>query len=294
MATTVLQSFSTFRQNLEITGLQENIVSTRQANVREAVQKEMVVSDSFLTGSYKRSTMIAPLAEADIDVFVVLDAKYYWNYNGGQNGGQAGLLDLLKRVLRRTYTRTPDIGRNGQAVSIRFEDFLIDVVPGFPRQGGGYLIPNSQTQSWISTDPQKHVAISSAANAAHNGDLVPLVKMIKAWNRAHGSFFRSFHLEVMAWSVLDRVAISNYWSGVRYFFDKARFLVSRPLLDPVGYGGNVASYLLGGQKLQEANTKMQSAYERALKAEEFLRIGRNDEAIGMWRKIFGEYFPAYG
>ncbi|MEA3207159.1 MAG: hypothetical protein QOE70_216 [Chthoniobacter sp.] len=294
MATTVLQSFSNFKQNLEITGLQENIVSTRQANVREAVQKEMVVSDTFLTGSYKRSTMIAPLAEADIDIFVVLDVKYFWNYNAGQNGGQAGLLDALKRVLRRTYTRTPDIGRNGQAVSIRFEDFLIDVVPGFTRQGGGYLIPNSQTQSWISTDPQKHVAISSAANAAHNGDLVPLVKMIKAWNRTHGSFFRSFHLEVMAWSVLDRVAISNYWSGVRYFFDKARFLVSKPLLDPVGYGGNVGNYLLGGQKLQEAGSKMQAAYERALKAEEFLSIGRNDEAIAMWRKIFGDYFPAYG
>ena len=34
------------------------------------------ILDDFLTGSYARSTMIAPLTEADIDVFVVLDSGY--------------------------------------------------------------------------------------------------------------------------------------------------------------------------------------------------------------------------
>ena len=85
--------------------------------------------------------------------------------------------------MRRTYTRTPDISRNGQAVTIRFEDFIVDVVPGFNRKGGGYLIPNSITQSWISTDPKKHVEIFSEANSVHKGNLIPLIKMIKGWNR---------------------------------------------------------------------------------------------------------------
>jgi hypothetical protein len=72
--------------------------------------------------------MIAPLSEADVDIFFCLDAKYFQNYNG-QNGGPAGLLDAVKRTLLKTYTRTPDISRNGQAVSIRFDDFVVDVVP---------------------------------------------------------------------------------------------------------------------------------------------------------------------
>jgi hypothetical protein len=59
---------------------------------------------------------------------------------------------LVKRTLRKTYTRTPDISRNGQAVTIRFEDFVVDVGPGFNRKGGGYLIPNSITQSWLDFD----------------------------------------------------------------------------------------------------------------------------------------------
>ena len=170
MATTIQQSFLGLKSNLEITNLQASTVSTRQTNVRGVVENGMDVLDTFLTGSYSRSTMIAPLKEADVDVFVVLDPRYYHHYNG-QNGGQAGLLDLVKRTLLKTYTKTPDISRSGQAVSIRFDDFVVDVVPGFNREGGGYLIANSRTNSWISTDPKKHVDLMTEANKAHNGDL---------------------------------------------------------------------------------------------------------------------------
>src|SRR5438094_10643772 len=112
MATTIQQAFEKFRKNLEITGLQASTVSTRQKNVRETVEADMTVSDSFLTGSYMRNTLIGPLTEADIDVFAVLDSRYFHHYNG-QNGGQAGLLDLVKRTLKKKYTKTPDISRNG-------------------------------------------------------------------------------------------------------------------------------------------------------------------------------------
>lgn len=293
MATTIKQAFLKLKENLEITGLQSSTVSTRQTNVREVVEAELEVLDSFLTGSYSRNTMIAPMSEADIDVFVVLKSHYYHHYNQ-QNGGQAGLLDLIKRTLRKTYTRTPDIGRNGQAVTIRFEDFLVDVVPGFNRQGGGYLIPNSITQAWISTDPKKHVEISSAANAAHNGDLIPLVKMIKAWNKNIDRYFRSFHLEVLAWSILNGVTISDFPSGVRFFLDKGRELVSKQNPDPAGFGGDVGSYINNAAKIQEAVGKFQTAYERAVKAEDYERRGYTADAIETWRKIFGDYFPAYG
>jgi hypothetical protein len=73
---------------------------------------------------------------------------------------------------------------------------------GFYRQGGGFLIPNSITNSWLATDPKKHVELVTAANKTHNGDLVPLIKMIKGWNKKHSAFFRSFHLEVLALEVL--------------------------------------------------------------------------------------------
>jgi hypothetical protein len=293
MAVSVNQAFLQFKTNLEITNLQAATVSTRQTNVRDVLAAGLEVEDSFLTGSYSRSTMIAPLKEADIDIFVVLTAKYFHHYHDA-NGGPAGLLDLVKRTLRNTYTRTPDIGRNGQGVTIRFDDFVVDVVPGVRRQGGGYLIPNSITQRWLSTDPKAHVSILAQANTQQNGMLVPLIKMLKAWNRASGSHLRSFHLEVLALQALSGVRIDDFPSGVRYVFDKCRTSVQQQNADPAGYGDDVGQYLNTAEKVQAATSRFQTAFDRAIRAEDQARRNQLREAIETWRLIFGDYFPSYG
>jgi hypothetical protein len=173
-------------------------------------------------------------------------------------------------------------------------DFNVDVVPAFNRQGGGYLIPNSLDKSWITTDPKKHVELVSASNKAHDNNFVPLVKMIKGWNKKSSQFFSSFHLEVLVLQTLQNVTITDFPSGVRYFFDKARTRVSQKNLDPSGYGGDVGGYINTQDKIQIAVSKFQLAYERALKAEDFERRGYPKDAIEMWIKIFGDYFPSYG
>jgi len=293
MATTISEAFQELKSNLEITTLQAETVSTRQQNVRGVIENGLSVSDSFLTGSYIRNTMIAPLSEADIDIFVVLDSKYFYNYNEGKNMGQSGLLDLVRSTLRKTYTKTPDISRNGQAVTIRFDDFMVDVVPGFNRNNGGYLIPNSISRTWISTDPKKHVEIFSNANAAHDGDFIPLVKMIKAWNKNSGQFFRSFHLEVLALQILNNITISDFPSGMRYFFDKVREKIKIQTADPSGYPGDVGSYISTMAQITEATSKFQTAFACAVKAEDYARQSRLSAAFGEWKKIFGDYFPSY-
>ncbi|MDY0281882.1 MAG: CBASS oligonucleotide cyclase [Salinivirgaceae bacterium] len=287
MPTTIKQGFEKLRENLEITGLQEKTVSTRQQNVRDVVAAGMAVLDSFLTGSYRRSTMIAPLTEADVDVFVVLDPKHF------SANGQRTLLDEVKRVLRKTYTRTPEISPNGQAVTIRFEDFKMDVVPGFYRKGGGFLIPDAQAARWISTDPKKHVELWTASNKAHNGDLVPLIKMIKGWNKTHSALFHSFHLECMIREILKNVTISDFSSGCRYVFNSAKDKVYTPIYDPAGYGGDVGSSMKLMDK-QAAAGGLHSALNLALEAEQLESVGRTADAFEKWRKVFNDYFPAYG
>jgi tRNA nucleotidyltransferase (CCA-adding enzyme) len=137
VAKTILRAFRLLKRGLEITQLQQSNVSTRQRAVRDAIARRLIVHDSFITGSYKRHTMISHLSQADIDVFVDLDAKYY------SSDGYGALLGRVRKVLLETYTRTPRVSRNGQAVTITFTDFVVDVVPGFYRQGGGYLIPST-------------------------------------------------------------------------------------------------------------------------------------------------------
>ncbi|OPY57643.1 MAG: hypothetical protein A4E49_00012 [Methanosaeta sp. PtaU1.Bin112] len=288
MPITIPQGFQKLKENLEITTLQETTTSERQQNIRDALKNDLNVRDSFLAGSYRRNTMIAPLSEADIDIFVILGSEYF------KQDGQAILLDKVKQVLRKTYPKTPDISRNGQAVTIVFSDFRVDVVPAFFRQGGGYLIPDTILKRWISTDPKIHIDVWAKANKMHNGYLVPLIKMMKCWNQAHSAPLRSFHLESLVIQILNNVTISDYPSGIRYVFDKARTQIQYAVVDPAGYGGDIGAYLDTKDKKDNAINRIKTAYERAYDAERLNSAGDIQHAYDKWRLIFGDYFPAYG
>lgn len=287
MPTTIAAGFDRLRQNLEITDRQAATVSTRQISVREAVEADLKVLGSFLVGSYGRDTMISPLSEADIDIFVVLSADYFKQYR------PAALLDKVRAVLLKTYTKTPAISRNGQAITITFSDFRVDVVPAFNRSGGGYLIPDSPNDAWISTDPTKHDAALTAANKAHSGDLIPVVKMVKGWNRIISGAFRGFYLELLVMDVLQGVTISDYPSGVRYLLDKGREKIKYKQTDPAGFGDQI-NPLDSVTSVADAVSRFETAYNRALKAEKFAADGKIQYAFDEWRKVFSEYFPAFG
>ena len=287
MASTIAASFQKLKENVEITSLQKETVSTRQQNVRDALKDDFTILDSFLTGSYARSTLISPLNEADIDIFVVLHPSFYNEKHPGV------LLDQVRTALLKTYPTTPKISRNGQAVTITFTDFAVDVVPAFNRNGGGYLIPDTTNVRYISTNPKEHVEIMSSQNQLHNSDLVPLVKMIKAWNKNRNQPFVSFYLELLAIQILKGIRIDNYPSGMRYFFDKGREAVKYKIKDPVTYGGDING-LLNITTVADAVTIFEDAYKTAKKAEDFAINYYVRTAVDDWKKIFGNYFPAFG
>ena len=287
MVKSIPEAFRVLRTKLEITDLQEQTVSTRQQAIREVLEHDFVVNETFLTGSYRRSTMIAPLTEADVDIFVVLDVSYY------RQDGKKALLESVKKSLRKTYTKTPDISPDGSAVTITFSDFKVDVVPSFVRKGGGYLIPSLELNRWISTDPRKHVELWTDSNKAHNGDLVPLMKMIKGWNKSR-NLFKSFHLETMVLKALDGISISDYASGMRYVFDKGINLVQRKLADPAGYSDDVGEHVNTQAKIKLLVDRLTWARDRAIEAEALAARGDIYEAIEKWRLILPNYFPAYG
>ncbi len=289
MSRTVTQGFNELSSRLEITDLQASTVSARQQNVRDAVKKGFVVWDDFLTGSYMRNTMISPLSDADIDIFFVLSSEYY------KVDGQQYILDKVRDVLKKTYT-TPQVSRNGQAVTIFFKDFEVDVVPAFRLQGGGYFIADSGLKRWISTDPKKHIDLWSQANKAHDYTLIPFLKMLKAWNKENGRSLRSFHLECLSLKVLEGYAITYYPSALSYFFGNAQAWIKRDLPDPagVGYNPDVGKYLDTDDKINDVVNRLETAYSRAKKAEESAAREKIEDAYYYWRLIFDDYFPAYG
>ena len=300
MAKTVAQGFQELRSRLEITNLQSSAVSKRHQNLREILKREMPVLEDggdFLTGSYVRNTMIAPLKDADIDICFVLKRSYYYEND------QASLLDKVKSTLKKAYPHTTDISRDGQAVTITFHDFKVDVVPAFPRMLSfffpGYLIANTITKKWIITNPKEHIEIWRKANQEHNGDLIPLIKMMKAWNKTNGALLTSFHLECLLLQILKGQSITDFPSAVQCAFGKARRFFRYPILftvhDPAVFNSNVGAYLNTQKKREAVLSRLETAYARAKKAQELASQGHIQEAFTNWRYIFGDYyFPAFG
>lgn len=288
MAKNIPDSFEIFKTNLEISNLQRSKVSSRQLIVRGILEEEFELIQTFLSGSYSRNTMIAPLNESDIDIFTVLDSSHY------PNDGPASLLDRVSVILRKMHTRPPEISRSGQAVTLAFSDFIFNVVPAFQRDGGGYIIPDSMRNKWIPTDPKLHVEFISRADADHGGGLIPLIKMVKGWNRMNNRPFNQFHLEIMAYHLLKNFEITDYPATLLYFFSEGRQYVRKHNIDPTGYGGDIGGYINSRQKIEEAQGAFETAYKRAHRAGYYGENGRIENSINEWRKLFGDYFPAYG
>jgi predicted nucleotidyltransferase len=288
MYRTVAQGFANLQRNLEITDPQLARVSVRQRRLREVIGQKLEVLDSFLTGSYARHTMIAPLQKADVDVFVVLDPGYW------EADGQAALLDRLRRVLKARYPLTTRISRNGQAVTISFSDFAVDVVPSFGWAERSYVIPDSIHGRWIETNPKLHEAAMARANRASGRMLVPLVKMLKAWNRKHSVTLRPFHLEVLALEILRGIPIADFPSAILHFMWKAQDQIGEVNPDPAGFGGDVGHYLTDPAKFEAANSRLSSAFIRVGRAIQLEQQGKIPAAYAQWRLVFGDYFPTGG
>ena len=286
------QAFQRLRRNLDLSGLQEKTVATRQRNVRDAVAAQLTVVDDFLTGSYRRHTLIGPLKEADVDIVVVLDRSY-------RERGPRAVLDLVRKSLLDEYPRTPKISRNGQAVTISFSDFVVDAVPAFKLPwwswNDGWEICDSGSDGWITTNPKKHVELSSRGNRTHGGELVPRVKQLKAWNRHVGEPLRSFHLEALAWSIFGtsfwwHESVRSDWASARKFFEEAPDKVRFQLPDPAGLGQDVGAYITGS-KLETAISRMKSAHERCVHAENAAKTGNLASMHEAYSRVFGDDYP---
>lgn len=183
-------------------------------------------------------------------------------------------------------------------MTITFTDFVVDVVPAFARPWwsweGGWKICDSGRDCWITTNPQKQVELSAAANRAHGGHLVPRIKQLKAWNSTAGGPLRSFHLEALAWSTfgtswLWRNGQPSDWVSARYFFDKARTELRSKLHDPAGSGSDVARYL-HGSALDSAVSRVTTACERCVRAE---KAAKEKDLAAMHRayeQVFGDCY----
>lgn len=290
MALKVAAAFDEFKARICLRPLQLAEVQARKTAVDRYLEvpfgsaSDMRLLRTKLIGSAGRGTMIRP--PDDVDVMAVFDPGRVWPTY------QFNSTTFITRV-RRTlsaHTTVAQVGTRGQAVRLFYSSgAAVDVAPVFPRQGGGFLLPDG-AGGWLATDPIAHERWSSQRNVELNSQMKAMVRMLKAWNRAHSNRLKGFHLEVMVGSVFSSLG-NDSRAATQIFFEHAGSKLR--ITEPAGHGGDLATYLSGNQEAAVRRSFISSALRvRSARQAEARRDPK--ESIRLWRIVYGSEFPAFG
>jgi hypothetical protein len=308
MALNITQAFNLFKSKLELSqSFQEEVITHHNA-IREWIESYNSTIETKLIGSLQRRTRIQPWSEEifDIDILVILGSFYNWLPSGGIKPEDA--LKKIENIVSEhgTYEKL-GVETDNPTITFEYEDNVkVELVPAYIDQvgqapdgtptmpkGRGYWIPKNNR--WVMADYDYDSEYISVINKNSDGYLIPTVKMLKAAKRNLFPSMKSYHLEVIAISLLQ--SIINY-------FKQQKWQITYPSLV-------YNFFLLGKDKVLETSTipgsKSPSAdgYMSIDKKQEssilFSKIAEyckktfsmsDNESIEAWRELFGAPFPA--
>ena len=290
---TVEEAFEKFRQRLELSKTEEQDAIRRHNDVRECIRAGFDIERDFLTGSYARHTKTKPLK--DVDIFFCLgDKDSHW-----RGKPPAEVLNAFEKRLGEKYG-ADNVKPGRRCVTVEFEKrnptadeegkvLSNDAVPAYELEDC-YEIPDRDLGKWIKTDPDIHKEKSTAKNKECGGKWVPLVKMVKRWNRsADKPIAPSFLIEVMALDLVDP-PFTTYPGEVRRFFAAALGGIMKDWPDPAGFGSPVSDQMAADKRYKGAEA-LRAAEVKAARAVRLEQQGKTGEALALWREIMGKYFP---
>ncbi|MCK5001970.1 MAG: hypothetical protein KAS57_03050 [Gammaproteobacteria bacterium] len=264
---------------------QRSVVSVCQSEIDKVVIAGFAAQATSLPGAFYRHTTIQPLEDNEIDLFVQLSSEL------GQRNTPGGLLGKLEDLLVEYYPEAR-LSVDKQAVLVKFAEVSFRVTPCFYQDKKGYVIADGKNDKWLKTDPSIFYYALDDANNRHKGLLLPVIRIIKHWNRRNGNWFNDYYLELMVKHALDGVKFDSYVQAIKYVFKKAIRLVVFTIDDPSNFGKQMEG-LKDVFKMVEAMLSFQDCHGHIVKAEHFEKRGDLISAYKEWGKIFADDFPSY-
>lgn len=205
--------FDQLKQNIELTENQREKIITSHKALRTAVDKFAYVQNTFLTGSYKKNTMIRP--PYDVDMFVVLTADQ-------ESLNPQTVLDKLKKDIAAipTYSNST-IRQDRPCVVVDLSHCKFELTPVIKSNflSTRYKIPQKQLLglglNWMEVeDPNVFGTRLAERNEALDGKLIPLIKMMKKMKAQNEiNDIKSFEMEQKALNGIN--SIVSYRDGVQ-------------------------------------------------------------------------------
>lgn len=194
MTTSISSMFYRYAASLELPKYPNALVNQRAEQIAKKLEKcGWAVQGYQIIGSYSRGTMIRPLDQSNVDVMIELDEAKYRTWNNPESTRH--ILRVFTEQLSQLY-REP-VEQRSHEIGIQFPEFRMDVIPAMHWHGGRYLIPDATEEKWLYTDPDGMRARIHEADQQHSGLLIPLIKLVKDWNRSTGYLLEGLHIESM-------------------------------------------------------------------------------------------------
>jgi hypothetical protein len=274
-------------------------------------------------GSFARNTKVRPLD--DIDILVLLNGKGTRDNQAGSDTygswlkitepdaplaifrDQYGYVNSIKilNVIRDSLSKVPnyrraDLHRNQQAVTLDLLSYpwVFDIVPAVPISDGiktiHYLIPNGRGD-WSRTDPRIDSENITKINLHHQGEFLPVIRLLKYWNnRTVKPVLSSYYFETLAIKVFSSISpIRNHKEAIKYFFDICPAYISSSCPDPKRLGPNLDTDISSDTKTKVI-AAMKNDSQSADYALMYERLDNEKDAIYWWERVFGSGFPSYG
>ena len=295
---TASQSFQKMLSNLNPTEKQRASIQVTRDTIDQTLQNNPRIhlvsteQPSFFTGSYSRHTIIRPLY--DIDLYVRVNYTEH-----AKEKPPRSILVLMARALRRRYVQTK-IDVDSPCVVIKFSDYKFEIVPvvGYQNNDDQYLIPAPGSREWIDSYPHVPNKWLTSSNHYNNQKFIPLIKILKQWNRANKVRLKPFHLELLTGMVFSNVSeITSYPQGVYDWMYSVSDWVSGNdypfVLEPGKRYTYVDQYLYDNKfRLQVVRKKLGAGLRKAELAYNAWLDGKEVRAKSLWRQMFGNMFPA--
>jgi len=269
------------------------VARSRRNKFADAFKKDADVNETIFIGSISRGTQIEPIKDVDLVVVYSEDDHPAWGADG--SSAEDALAETQARVTAffgSDGSEEADFVRlaraDNHAVKCFLDDpddpdaFTVDVVPAL-RTESGLLITERESQTWIRTDPEY---LNQRSQERHDAwrDYRRLVRVLKRWNRDHGSTMIPLLVEVMA---LEHLPLGDRRRALQAFFAAAVPVVSPTIKDPAGI-----SAIQPGLDAAAARTKLEKAADASWRAVAAEDRDNTDLAACYWREVFGEIFPA--
>ncbi len=226
------------------------LVNERLNEIKELLSEYLETSiDIVRAGSWKKHTYIDGLS--DVDCLFILNSPEF------SGGSPQQLLEDLENLLQKKLGKNVKVERGNLSLKVIYENGPdLQILPAL-RNDKGLRIPSGDHDRWSKViNPDKFAKQLTEVNKRLNGNVIPVIKMVKGAVIGNGSkpYMRGYHVEALAVEIFqDYQGEQTKKAMLEYFFLNASETVRKPIKELSGQSQYVDDYLGDSDSAEREN-----------------------------------------